>query len=178
VTSHRGKFLVASARLNDPNFARSVVLLVQHDEEGATGLILNRPIPVTIGQATDDTTTPAAASFIRRGGPCSEALVALHTRADLSDREALPGVHFSIQRDQVAAVMQQVGDDALYFAGYSGWSPGQLEDEIDTGSWQLVPATIELVFDHAADLWPKLSTHATLGGRLPIDQIPDDPSVN
>jgi putative transcriptional regulator len=178
--SHKGKFLIASPRLRDPNFFKAVVLLVQHDGDGALGLVMNRPMSVTVRQATENLADGVVGpeTPLRIGGPCEGPLVAVHPDADLAEIEVLDGVYFSTEKFRVERVMADHAERALYFAGYAGWGGGQLEGELDEGSWLVVPATPQLIFTPARDLWGRLNTYATLGGTLDLDRIPDDPQVN
>src|SRR5437660_1340859 len=101
--SLQGQLLLASSRLPDPNFARTVILMVRHGEEGALGLVLNRPLETTVHEACSEVLeTPCAAEgFLYQGGPCEGPLMALHTNADASDMDVIEGVYFTTEREKM-----------------------------------------------------------------------------
>jgi len=182
-----GQILLASRRLADPNFFRTVVLMVQHDDEGALGLILNRPLEMTVKQACDDSLDMdcRAEGILHQGGPCQGPLMALHTDRHAADMgganraEVLAGLYFSTDRDQLEWLLAQGKPSAKFFIGYSGWGAGQLEGELESGSWLPMAATIQSVFDSGqTEQWNKLVTQITLGRGIKSEMIPDDPSVN
>jgi putative transcriptional regulator len=156
VSSLAGSFLVARPVIQDPNFRQTVVLVVQHGAEGAFGLVVNRPTKV------EGLPFPVC-----KGGPCqSPGLVMLHGHrewltppADPPMPEVAPGIYLGD-----ADCVRRVSDDPdreklryLIFIGYSGWGPGQLEQEMATGSWGIVPATGPVLFQtQAEDLWKDL----------------------
>jgi putative transcriptional regulator len=178
--SLQGQLLLASRRLLDPNFSRTVVLLVQHGEDGALGLVLNRPLDVTVKEACEDAVeSPCLVEdVLYQGGPCqAPQLMALHTYSEAGEIEIIPGLFFSQRSDGLEQLLTRSETTAKFFVGYSGWSPGQLEKEMQTGSWLQMPATEELVFDESS-LWSRLVTQITLGGKVDPRLIPEDPSVN
>ncbi|HTW95453.1 MAG TPA: YqgE/AlgH family protein [Tepidisphaeraceae bacterium] len=178
--SLQGQLLLASRRLLDPNFARTVVLLVQHGEDGALGLVLNRPLDVTVKQACEDAVeSPCVVDdVLYQGGPCqAPQLMALHTHPAAGEMEVLPGLFFCQRSDGLEQLLSKSDATAKFFVGYAGWSPGQLEKEMRSGSWLVMPATEELIFD-ASSLWSRLVTQVTLGGQIDPRLIPEDPSVN
>lgn len=153
---HAGSFLVARSVLKDPFFNQSVVLLLQHNSAGAFGLIVNRP-----AQA-EGVPFP-----VYNGGPCtSEGVIMLHGHgawledsADSSEREVAPGI-FVGDAESFQRVTAAPPDEELryrIFACYSGWGPDQLESELASGAWAVVPATGQLLFDTPAEeLWERL----------------------
>lgn len=181
--SLQGQILIASPKLRDPNFAESVVLLVQHDDNGALGLILNRPLEMRIDQAWDQVSEVPCNSeqHLHLGGPCEGPLMALHDQASLGQLIVLPGVHFSTEK---FALEQLVGEDyrpSKFFVGYSGWSPGQLEREIADGAWLQAQANDDFIFSAEEDLWLNLHRQISFRQQHPwVDPnlIPPDPSVN
>lgn len=150
-----GKFLVARAALQDPNFRQTVVLILQHGAEGAFGLVVNRPVKAK--------NVPFE---VFRGGPCaSEGLLMLHGHAEWVNETGEgpgPGIAPGVFLGD-ANCLQRVEDleaDSRFrmFSGYSGWGPDQLESELAAGAWVVTPATGELVFDTPAkELWDRLS---------------------
>jgi putative transcriptional regulator len=156
MASFAGSFLVARPMLTDPNFRRAVVLLLQHDGDGAFGLVVNRPakagkLPLPV--------------FL--GGPCeSEGLFLLHGYEEWADDEpedepqgVAPGI-FLGDHTCLTRVQELLGEDVIrcrLFKSYAGWGPGQLEGELAHGAWAVVPANGTLLFETpAAELWTLL----------------------
>jgi putative transcriptional regulator len=177
--SRRGQLLIASPRLRDPNFFKTVVLLVKDEEEGALGVILNRPLEITVADACGEQVVAAqdVEEPVHQGGPCDGPLTVLHGNPVAGGEEVIDGVRFSMDKDDIEWLMANNKAPIKYFAGYSGWGAGQLQSEIDEGAWLLVPASAEHVFEMEG-VWSKLSTWLALGKQIEIERIPDDPSVN
>jgi putative transcriptional regulator len=181
--SLKGSFLVASPHLRDPNFVRTVVLLVHHSEDGAFGVVLNRPTESTIkelwekvGQSPCESDQP-----VHLGGPVSGPLMAVHADASLAEMEIVPGVYFAAHRDHLEQLLQQHEHDFRFFVGHSGWGGGQLENELKEGAWLTTPATSEFVFYANDDLWRKITQHIgqeMLSKMLNLKGVPSDPSMN
>ncbi len=180
--SLEGHLLLASPQLLDPNFVRTVVLLVQHNDMGALGLVINRPTGKTVqevwkqvGQSPCESQGP-----IYLGGPVSGPLMAIHTSQGLAEMEVVDGLFFAAKKEYLDELVRREGSFKL-FVGHSGWGPGQLEGEIEQGAWRTVPVKVEDVFDVADDLWQRLMQR-TMSGALPdmlgIKHIPPDPSLN
>jgi putative transcriptional regulator len=187
--SLRGKLLLASRRLADPNFFRTVILMIQHGDDGALGLVLNRPLEMTVKQACDDSLelTCQTEDVLHQGGPMQGPLMVLHSDrhiglsqgGKLSHDEVFGGVYFTTDRDELEWLLKQEKPPAKFFVGYAGWGAGQLESELESGSWLITPATKQLVFHGGeTEQWSKLVTLLTLGDRIKEEMIPDDPSVN
>ncbi len=178
--SLRGQLLLASPALVDPNFRRTVVLVVAHDEDGAVGLVLNRPTDTEVAEAVPDLAElvePEAVVSI--GGPVQdEAVVVL---AEWEDTEEAGTIVFGnvglmngeSDSERTAAATRRV----RIFAGYAGWSGGQLEAELEEPSWILEPARTEDVFGDETDLWATVVRRK--GGPFTlIATMPEDPSLN
>jgi putative transcriptional regulator len=180
MASLQGQFLIASPKLVDPNFARSVVLMVQHGEEGALGLVVNRPLETSVEEICEKVLeTPCSTEgVLHQGGPCEGPLMVVHTHENRSDIEVKPGVHFSTERESIEWLLKYNEAPIKYFVGYSGWAAGQLETEMEGGSWLTVAATDEQIFRGEGELWSKLLAVATLGKWIDPERIPDDPSLN
>ncbi len=177
----RGQLLIAGATLPDPNFARTVVLICEHTEEGALGLVLNRPGELVVGEAAPelaDLADPEA--IIDSGGPVQpDALLVLAEFDDPSQAGiAIVGdvglVGDGSALDELADATRRV----RIFAGYAGWGPGQLDAELEREDWFVAPAGIDDIFNPDADeLWGRVLArkggHFALVARMPID-----PSVN
>ena len=179
--SLQGRLLVATPALGDPNFAGSVVLVAEHDANGAMGLVLNRPLDVTVADAV-----PILGGFVgagdpvHQGGPVQpEAVMALGDFVDgaRSASLAFGSVGF-LPSDADETLDPAVVNRARVFAGYAGWGPGQLESELDEEAWVVVPAEPDDCFTHEPHaLWRRaLRRH---GGELAVFALqPDDPSLN
>jgi putative transcriptional regulator len=178
--STKGKFLIASPKLADPNFSRTVVLMVQHDEKGALGVVVNRPLDVTVQQACEQVlgTGCEVSGVLHHGGPCEALLMVVHTDESNAETEIVPGLFFTTAKDSVEQLLENPMAEMKFFVGYSGWGPGQLEGEFETGSWTLTPATPERVFGPIENLWTRLTTEANLSKWVDPRRIPEDPSVN
>lgn len=177
--SLRGQFLLASPSLRDPNFLRSVILIIRHDDEGAIGLIINAPLEATVADALGDELGSEVQEPLRRGGPCDGPMMVLHDVGQLdAGDEVLPGIYYTHTRSDIEQVMATPTPQALYVIGYAGWQADQLEREMAEGSWVLLQATPGEIFSPANDLWQRLSTRAGLLKFLPPEQIPEDPNLN
>jgi putative transcriptional regulator len=184
-----GRLLVATPVLGDPNFRRTVVLVVEHEsEQGTLGVVLNRPTKVPVGQVLEPWTELATSpSVVFNGGPVApnSALALAHVpgtdepvgwhpldgapamaRLGLVDLDAPPGL--------LAAAIVSL----RVYAGYAGWSAGQLQAEIDEGAWYVVPAEPSDAFSpEPARLWPAVLRRQ--GGELAyVATYPDDPGLN
>jgi putative transcriptional regulator len=181
--SLRGTLLIAAPSLVDPNFARAVVLVAEHGEDGAMGLVLNRPTEVVVADAVpmladlvDEDDDAGAVVF--EGGPVQpHAVVAL---AEFDDPAEAAVVAFGrIGFLRADADPDEVGlGRARVFAGYAGWGPGQLEGELAQESWILEPAQETDVFGQApADLWRQVLRRKG-GAFAMLAFLPDDPAMN
>jgi putative transcriptional regulator len=178
--STQGKLLLASPRLLDPNFSRTVVLMVQHNEQGALGLVLNRPLQITVRQACEQSLGEACEvdGLLHQGGPCEGPLMVLHANEMSKDADVLPGVFFTTEKTKIESLLKQQISSARYFVGYSGWTAGQLESEMELDSWVIADAIPEHVFGEEENLWTRLIRQRLLGPWIDPSNIPDDPSVN
>jgi putative transcriptional regulator len=152
-----GSFLVARPVLRDPNFAQTVVLLLAHNENGAFGVVVNRPAPA------GEMPIP-----VFEGGPCpSPGLILLHghsewatpaapTEEESPKMEAAPGIYIG-DAESFQYASKVVSGDTLrvrVYRGYAGWGGGQLESELAAGAWATVPASGELLFETPIEeLW-------------------------
>ncbi len=169
--SLKGHLLIASPQLSDPNFTRTVVLIAEHNDEGAFGVVLNRPGELRVGQILDSIPgeelstsdeMEAQRSFV--GGPVQgNSVILVHSFDDLAEGsiEVVPGVHIASELPILQQLLRRgvensaiVSDRVRLFCGYSGWGAGQLEGEMEVGGWLTIPARSELVFGTPADrLW-------------------------
>ena len=174
-TISNGTLLVASPELPDPNFARAVVLVLRADDEGAIGVVLNRPtnlVPATIFPELEDSLATYAGHLFR-GGPIAPTRLLYIVRglaaATVAGPEVLDKVFLSID-DESLPDMARLADGAnelRLYAGHAAWVPGQLQAEINAGGWQVLPGTPELVFHtDPGSLWMELEGRAGSGGNL------------
>jgi putative transcriptional regulator len=173
--------LIAGATLPDPNFARTVVLICEHTDDGALGLVLNRPGSLVIGETAAELTVLAGDdAVIDIGGPVQpDALLVLGEFDDASHAgmlviESVGLMGDASEIDDLVDVTRRV----RVFAGYAGWGPGQLDAELARDDWFVAPAGVDDIFDPDADeLWRRVlerkGGHFALVARMPID-----PSVN
>jgi putative transcriptional regulator len=178
--SLRGKLLIASPALVDPNFARTVVFLTEHNEEGAMGIVLNRPSETAVDEVVSELAEIAGGEPVYVGGPVQpEALVLL---AEFNDLEAAAWIVVAdvglasadVELDELAEAVRR----GRVYAGYSGWGPGQLESEMEVDSWIVEPPLpAELFPDDPATLWSGVLSRK--GGQYSlIARMPADPSQN
>jgi putative transcriptional regulator len=183
VTSLQSHLLIASPDLPEP-FERAVVLLVRHTEEGALGLILNRRTTASLLEAWEQVSDVPCHrdGMIFLGGPCEGPLVALHTDEFLLELEVANGLYFCGGKEKLETLVTRAdGPPAKFFAGYSGWSPGQLENEIRRGSWSVMPAKLEHVFGSEDELWlrtRRFVADTAWRSRLKIKHAPSDLRLN
>ncbi len=183
MASLQGRLLVASSRLLDPNFYRTVVFLIQHDSDGALGVVLTRPISNTVGSVWEQVCGESCENYERVfwGGPVNGPVLMLHTDVAASQDEILPGLYLAADRQQLEAVLTQDEHRYRVFVGYAGWGPGQLEMELADGSWLVAPADKEIVFSNDEELWERITEMiggAALAPLLASVPVPDDPSLN
>src|SRR6266550_1901510 len=107
MNSLQGKILLASSRLMESNFVHTVILMVQHDENGALGLILNRPLEITVREACEKAleTECEVDGMIHQGGPCEGPLMVMHPYEDASQLEVIDGVHFTAEREHIEGLL-------------------------------------------------------------------------
>ena len=178
-----GHLLVASPHLADPNFKNTVILMVQHDDQGALGLILNRPTDKSVKEVWAQLSKehcPRSES-IYFGGPVPGPLMALHREVTMSDTEVADGVHLTMQPEKLEDLITEPSTEVSFFVGHAGWSGGQLEGEWEEGGWMTLPAKAELVFCSWEDLWEDVTKQIGRSMLLPlleVKHIPEDPSVN
>lgn len=153
-----GICLLADPFMMDPNFRRSVVLISDYQKEGAVGFILNKPITMNIDSLVNG--FPEFESEVYYGGPMqTDTIHYIHTKGDLLEGsiEVLPGIFWGGDFAQLKALIENklIGsNDIRFFVGYSGWSAGQLEAEMDIFSWLVAEGDPNYIFsDQDAALW-------------------------
>ena len=181
-----GTLLISQPFLGDPNFERSVVLICRHQaQEGTFGLVLNRLTSLTLGEVLDLPAGARAAAGVPlyAGGPVEpNTLHYLHRRADLPGARSLGqdvywGGDFKLLLDYLSRGEVAAAEVRLY-AGYSGWSAGQLAGEIEGQSWIKHPMSAGKVFTLANDVfWREILREK--GGRFKVlANYPSDPRLN
>lgn len=177
-----GHLLIAIPDLFDQNFHQTVVFVIQHDEEGASGVVLNRPSDTTIRDVWEEVSeaTAEAVDPVYIGGPVQGPLIALHESLALAESSVIPGVFVSVSREQLNELVQQHDHQYRIFSGYSGWAPGQLENELDQGGWLTLPAKHDHVFASTDGLWKKVcdAVGSDILGHHLGKHLPDDPTLN
>jgi putative transcriptional regulator len=175
-----GHLLLSNASLFDPNFRRTVVLIGHHDEEGAVGVVLNRPFEVTVGDAVPplaELVPPGEPLF--HGGPVQpEAAVVVADFADPSQAGVIAFGTIGFLAEETDVAGSGMLRRARVYAGYSGWGPGQLEGELEEDAWLVTPARPEDVFlDDTERLWGQVL--ARMGRDYDVMRtMPIDPSAN
>jgi putative transcriptional regulator len=148
-----GKLLVASRDLPDPNFAQTVVLLVDFDEDGVLGLILNRPAPVTVSHVLRDVAgAKDRKESVYAGGPVGSAnvLALMRSRGQMDDaRHVLGDVFLVSSKSLLEKAFASASESAnvRIYVGYAGWTRPQLENEVDQGSWYIFQGNAATVFE-------------------------------
>jgi putative transcriptional regulator len=177
-----GNLLIAEPFLADPNFSRAVILLCEHNGEGSVGFVLNRPIQISISDLL-----PNLASNelnVSQGGPVQlDTLHMLHRLPSmLGGNEIAKGVYWG---GSYETLEKAVYDDSIphntdlkLFLGYSGWAAGQLEKEIEEGSWMVVDATRNILFEtEPKSIWK--SSIGLLGAQYGyLANMPLNPQLN
>ena len=180
VDSLKGQLLIAGAALVDPNFRRAVVLVGEHAEEGALGVVLNRASETRVDEALPELSGLADdCGAVHVGGPVQPSAIVVLADFDEPERAA------TLVLDSVGFLPAEIDPDELgelrrarVFAGYAGWGPGQLDGELEEGSWIVEPALPEDVFTTDPDeLWSDVLRRK--GGPYGVlAAMPPDPSLN
>jgi putative transcriptional regulator len=181
MSSLRGQLLVASPALLDPNFRRTVVLIAEHGEDGAMGVVLNRGGEMDVAEAA-----PTLAELVEPGAPVysggpvqPSAVVILAEFLDAADASVPIFGHVGfVAGDADFEALAPAVNRGRVFAGLAGWGPGQLESELDRDDWILEPAQADDVFtDEPDSLWSAVLERK--GGSFAlIARMPLDPSLN
>jgi putative transcriptional regulator len=179
----KGQLLLDSGGLNGSFFQRTVLLICQHDAEGAFGLILNRATGNKVGDAIlADLPDPLKDSPLYLGGPVQPtALSYLHSEHFIPDATVMPNLSLGHSLDSLVEISEGFSTDRKIklFAGYAGWSPGQLEGEMKRKAWLTHPASLELIFDTPpAQLWPLVLQRKGGWRNKLLSQSPEDLSWN
>jgi putative transcriptional regulator len=178
-----GNFLVASRYLRDPNFARAVVLMIHHNDEGAMGVVINRPSEKTVREVWEmignDPCDRDDSIFV--GGPVPGPIIAVHAQEAFSEHQVLPGLFVSTHRDALDLIVRKKDQPMRLYSGHAGWGSGQLEGELEAGGWLSTRATKEDVFADHETIWKTVTQRIGLEIMAPdldFEHVPPDPSMN
>lgn len=179
--SMRGQLLIAGPALLDPNFWRTVVLVIEHSDDGALGLVLNRPSETTVGESVpqlEDLVDLADQLFV--GGPVQpSSVIVLAEFDDPTDAALLAFGDIGVLGTGAApGELAAAVKTGRAFVGHAGWGPGQLDAELDRADWILEPAQRDDAFsDDPGELWSDVLTRKG-GSYALVARMPPDPSVN
>jgi putative transcriptional regulator len=154
-----GKLIVARRTSSDPDFAHTVILLVRQDKQTTIGLFVNRPLDIPLSEVYPD--MKGAQLKLYAGGPVALGIRTLY-RSSVKPPDAtriLDDIWMITKKTLLAEIVGQQKPSNVFrvYAGYVGWSPGQLQDEIRRGLWQVMPGDASIVFDpHPETIWPRL----------------------
>jgi putative transcriptional regulator len=182
--STKGRLLVAAPALIDPNFFRTVVLMVEHTEDGAAGVVINRPTDVELAGGPLEEWTDLAASppLVFEGGPVSRehaiCLARVYPNTALDSWQPVVGGVGVVDLGAEQHTLRTALDQVRVFSGYAGWGPGQLEAEIDEGAWFVLDADPnDALSTEPGGLWRTVLKRQ--GGSLAlVASFPPDPNMN
>jgi putative transcriptional regulator len=179
----QGQLLLDSGLLGGSFFQHTVILICKHDGEGAFGLVLNRALGKTVGEMiVADLPELLKGSPLYVGGPVQPgALSYLHTDAFLGEADVLPNLALGHSLDDLVEIGSSFSTTkkVRLFAGYAGWSPGQLEGEMKRKSWLTYPASLNLVFETPPEqLWQRILKSKGGWKNKLLSQMPEDLSWN
>ena len=182
IKPEKGRLLISEPFLPDPNFERTVVLLCEHNEEGSFGFVLNKPSILKVNEVMEELANVENLVFV--GGPVQQdTLHFIHRNASLENAvEIVERIYWGGAFENLMLLLetrQIAASDVRFFLGYSGWGPGQLEEELDQDSWIVCDyVTDQLLFDTGSDImWRKALEN--MGGRFSMySDYPVDPRLN
>jgi putative transcriptional regulator len=171
-----GSLLLAHPAMKDPNFRRCVVLMSAHNAEGAMGVVLNRPMGKRLGELSGDFALgPLAGVPLFNGGPVQTEQLVLAAWQTRDDGFRL---HFGIEPDKAQQLLEEEGTHVRGFLGFSGWSAGQLENEMKLHTWVVVDVPEDLLTQSQDEtLWRTVLGREGAEWRLLADE-PEDPAAN
>jgi putative transcriptional regulator len=179
--SLKGKLLFSTPALFDPNFRRTVILVGEHGDEGAMGVVLNRPSETTVGEALPDLAACAGEdAFVYVGGPVQpdSVLILAEFEGPTAAATLVSGNVGFARADRGIAELAGIVRQARVFAGYSGWGAGQLESELEEESWLVEPATgVDLFPAPDDDLFADVLRRKGGAYRV-LATMPEDPRRN
>ena len=177
----KGKVLISEPFLPDPNFSRTVILLTEHNTEGSIGFILNRASTYQIEELIED--FPEFNAKVYVGGPVGlNQLFFIHTLGDKIEdsQEIVKGLYWGGNFEHLKLLIEAkeiTPKDIRFFAGYSGWSVDQLQNEINEKSWIVASTNSDQVMMQSDEYWQEFMQ--SLGKKFKImSSFPEDPSLN
>jgi putative transcriptional regulator len=182
MNSLKGQLILDKGKLQGSFFHRTVILICQHDSEGAFGLVLNRRTGTKVGDAlVANLPDVLKEQPLFLGGPVQpQALSFLHSDAYLPEGNVMPNLMLDHSLDTLLEITESFSPtkQTKVFAGYAGWSPGQLDDEMKRDTWMTHPASLDLVF-HARpeEIWKLILRDKGFKYRL-VAEAPEDLSWN
>jgi putative transcriptional regulator len=157
--------------------------MVQHDDSGAMGVVLNRPTGKNVRDiwtmVSEEPCDCESAVFL--GGPVRGPIAVVHTLRAHSNIEIIPGLYFTIEEKALGEVVRAGSNACRIFIGYSGWAPGQLESELNAGGWLTTAVSVDDVFGQPHEQWQNVSRRIGrefLVATVKPKVLPDDPSMN
>ncbi|CAN5304724.1 YqgE/AlgH family protein [soil metagenome] len=182
LSPEKGRLLISEPYLPDPNFERTIILLCENSGKGSFGFVLNKPATVSVSEVMEDIQDYDTPAMV--GGPVQQdTLHYLHRNANLEDAvEIAAGIYWGGNFESLLFLLeskQMPHSDVKFFLGYSGWSGGQLEEELEQDSWIVSDKVSEdLVFETDPEaMWKKTLT--VMGGRFSVySNYPKDPRLN
>jgi putative transcriptional regulator len=178
----KGKILLSEPFMADPNFKRTAVLVCEHDEEGSVGFIMNKPLNMRIDEIIED--FPEFDAEVGLGGPVqTDTIHYVHNVGDLLEgsMKVMDGVYWGGDFDKLKFLIAQQliqPHNIRFFVGYSGWSEGQLDDEMETGSWVIADMDANYLFkSNPENLWKQVMYNKGNTYTV-IAQMPDSVSWN
>jgi len=181
--TRKGQLILATADLADPNFAGTVTLMVEHNDDGALGLVLNRPTTIDLKETWERMSEGPCTheGMIFQGGPCPGPLMVLHDNPACGDNGPCDGVFFSVEEEEVRWLMEHHAGALRCFVGYAGGGAEQLEGELEHGAWIVQPGSSEVVFADPDTNYLKLLSRINPSQAAIIqnpDLMPPDASLN
>ena len=155
-----GSLLIAAPGIQDPVFARSVCIVVEHSTEQTIGIMLNRRLALDSGTLLEQLLDGASSadstiSYVNFGGPQNGPVLAIHDNQQLAEGGNSQGVYLSAQSDTLKKLAQTTPEHCRLFVGHAVWQVSQLETEIINGDWHILPAVPELVFADEHTMWAR-----------------------
>ena len=177
----KGKVLISAPMLGDI-FKRSVILLTEHNEEGSVGFILNKPTDLKLNEIIED--FPEFDAKVYLGGPVQRDSLNFIRRKNYFEDDSYEiseGLYWNGNYEKLKILIETGNidpEDIKFYLGYSGWGPGQLDNEMSIKSWYVNTPTSEMIFDEDdSKLWSTILR--SMGNEYTvISTFPDDPSVN
>lgn len=184
----QGRFLVAAPALEGTPFARTVVLVLQHNEQGAFGVILNRPANEQLKQSwrqvigqTEMAEALGMLEHLQEGGPKGGPVIVLHPIAALGEMEVDPGVFISATSEIISKIIRSGDSRYRIYCGVASWTSKQLASELAQGLWYLMDGDSSIVFSNQEFIWEQSLLQygrSILCDILNVKELPPDPSLN